>query len=287
MRSMRTGSSRRILRSRLLRIAVVVFLAWTFLEAFYIHRNFLYEEKPVEWDKTQKIFITGLAWNNEILFRTHLSQQIVDLVRTLGVENVYISIYENGSYDRTKDALRELTLSLEDLGVRSTITLDETSHEEIIKGRPIEPKAGWLQVQQTGFERVNIHKGDYALRRIHYLAELRNKALDPLWHLAQRGEKFDKILFLTDVVFSVDDVLKLLQTNNGKYATACSLDFETPPAFYDTFALRDSEGLVPLMRRWPFFRSAASRKAVISNGPVPVQSCWNGRSINRTMPFVR
>lgn len=74
-----------------------------------------------------------------------------------------------------------------------------------------------------------------------------------------------------------DDVLTLLDTNGGKYASACSLDFSNPPSYYDTFALRDSEGEAHLMQTWPFFRSSPSRKAMIANEPaVPVKSCWNG-----------
>lgn len=187
--------------------------------------------------------------------------------------------------DNTKAALHELQLLLEELGVRNRIILDKTSHEDLVKTRPTEPKEGWIRVEQSGFEKKGIQKGDYALRRIHYLAQLRNKALEPLWELAEHGEKFDKILFLNDVVFTFDDVLKLLQTNEGRYATVCSLDFESPPAFYDTFALRDSEGHVPLMQTWPFFRSAASRNAIITNRPVPVRSCWNGLIAMSAAPF--
>ena len=281
------GAPRRILRSRLFRISVFIFFLWTFLEALSIHRNILLSGDGPSAVKinTQRIFITILAWNNEVLFRTHFINQIQDLVRALGIPNVYISIYENGSWDDTKGALRDLHLLLEELGVKNRIVLDETSHEDIVRARPTEPKEGYIRIEQSGFENRNIHKGDYALRRIRYLAQLRNKALEPLWEMAEKGEKFDKILFLSDVVFNSDDVLELLHTIDGRYAAACSLDFETPPAFYDTFALRDSNGYEPLMQTWPFFRSAASRNAAISNQPVPVQSCWNGMVAMPASPF--
>ena len=272
------GLSRRTFRSRLFRTAVLIIFIWTFVEAFYIHRNLVRPDQIVSngYVNTEKIFVTGLAWNSAILFRTHLIEQIKDLVRLLGVENVYISIYENGSYDDTKGALRELQLLLEEMGVRNTITVNETSHEDIVRSRPTEPTTGWLKITQTGFESSGIQKGDYALRRIQYLAELRNRALEPLWELAEKGEKYDKILFLSDVVFTSDDAIRLLDTRNGQYAAACAMDFESPPVVYDTFALRDDEGHEPLMQRWPLFRSEASRKAVLGNQPIPVQSCWNG-----------
>jgi hypothetical protein len=71
-------------------------------------------------------------------------------------------------------------------------------------------------------------------------------------------------------------VLTLLSTNGGEYAAACSLDFAKPPSFYDTFALRDSEGNEHATQTWPYFRSWESRRAMKMLEPVPVKSCWNG-----------
>lgn len=71
--------------------------------------------------------------------------------------------------------------------------------------------------------------------------------------------------------------MMLMDTNGGKYAAACSLDFAKPPNYYDTFALRDSEGQPTVMQTWPYFRSRASRTATVHNlDAVPVKSCWNG-----------
>lgn len=271
---MLSGSPRRLLRSRLLQVSFLLLLLWTFLETLYIHRTIASSSsKPAPKVNTEKIFIASLPWNNEIVLRTHLINQIRDIVHALGIGNVYISVYENGSFDNTKAALRDLHGELERLGVRNRIVLDEESHQDIVDRAPVHPKEGWIRVNEAGHEKVSIHKGDYALRRMPYLAGLRNKALEPLAELAEKGEKFDKILFLNDVVYSADDVMKLLHTRDGQYAAACTLDFELPPGVYDTFALRDSQGYPPMMLTWPFFRSAASRKAVIANEPVPVQSC--------------
>ena len=73
-----------------------------------------------------------------------------------------------------------------------------------------------------------------------------------------------------------EDVLRLLNTNNGDYAAACAMDFAKPPAYYDTFALRDAGGDEAIMQIWPYFRSTASRNAIVANRPAPVTSCWNG-----------
>lgn len=70
--------------------------------------------------------------------------------------------------------------------------------------------------------------------------------------------------------------MRLLDTNEGDYAAACALDFATPPEFYDTFALFDTQGDQSWTRTWPYFRSSKSRAALMRNEPVPVKSCWNG-----------
>ena len=281
-----SGSPRHIFRSRILRVILLALPLWTFFETLLVHRTLSAtdQQSPARVN-TEKIFITSLPWNNEIIFRTHLTNQIRDLIHALGASNLFFSIYENGSFDGTKDALRDLHKELEALGVRSRVILDDESHQDIVNSRPSEAKEGWIKVDKSGFEKYQIHQGDYALRRIYYLAELRNKVLEPLAELAAKGETFDKILFLNDVVFSADDVLNLLQTRNGQYAAACTLDFALPPAFYDTFALRDSDGYPALMSTWPFFRSVDSRNAMIKNEPIPVESCWNGIVAMDATPF--
>lgn len=81
---------------------------------------------------------------------------------------------------------------------------------------------------------------------------------------------------MTLIDSKVEDFDNLIETNEGNYAAACSLDFSKPPAFYDTFALRDSEGHEQLMMTWPYFRAKSSREAYIQGKPVPLASCWNG-----------
>lgn len=92
---------------------------------------------------------------------------------------------------------------------------------------------------------------------------------------------------LTYVTMQPDDVINLMQTNGGDYAAACSLDFAKPPQYYDTFALRDSQGHAHLMPTWPYFQSGDSRNALMGNSDsVPVKSCWNGIVVMPAEPFI-
>ncbi|KAF2839601.1 glycosyltransferase family 69 protein, partial [Patellaria atrata CBS 101060] len=94
-----------------------------------------------------------------------------------------------------------------------------------------------------------------------------------------------KVIWLNDIVFTTQDILTLLSTNFGDYAAGCSLDFAKPPLYYDTFALRDIDGYKTATQTWPYFQSSTSRRALISNRAVPVQSCWNGMVVMNAQPF--
>jgi len=83
-----------------------------------------------------------------------------------------------------------------------------------------------------------------------------------------------------------EDVLTLLQTNQGSYSAACALDFQhTATNYYDTFALRDSSGHKTASQFWPFFHTSTSLSALRDNAPVPVKSCWNGMMVFEASPF--
>ena len=213
---------------------------------------------------SERLFVTAIFWNNEAILRTSLSAALLDLAARVGPQNVFVSIHESGSWDGTKEALRELDEALGRAGVARKISTSNVTHEEEVNAVP--EGDGWVVTP----------KGKKELRRIPYLAGQRNVALRPLVELAGRGERFDKVLFVNDVVFRTDDALRLLGTNGGEYAAACAMDYKAPPGFYDTFALRDARGEEHVMGTWPYFRARESREAVVGLRDVPVKSCWNG-----------
>lgn len=139
----------------------------------------------------EKIFIAGIHWNNEAILRNHWVPGVLALAKHLGRENVYVSVQESGSWDGSKEVLRELDQALEQGGVRKRVILDDTTHEDEISKPPGDE--GWIQTS----------RGKKELRRVPYLARLRNVALEPLQELADAGERFDKVLFINDVVFTV------------------------------------------------------------------------------------
>jgi Cryptococcal mannosyltransferase 1. len=191
--SYRRSFRRVLVRHRIVRYLLIAFIAWNLFELHLILRRIseidvIYRERP---RRQERIYISSVNWNNEIILRSHWSQAIRELALKLGPDNVYISIYESGSYDNTKGALMDLDADLEGLGVPRTITLSYVTHEDEINAPPGDE--GWIVTPQ----------GSTEVRRIPYLSRARNLSLEPLYELAKQGITFDKILFLNDVVFTV------------------------------------------------------------------------------------
>jgi hypothetical protein len=190
--------TRRAFRTRLTRALIIIFIIWNLTELYLIQheinipqptsarRNHHHNPKQKE-----RIYIASVNWNNEAILRSHWSRALLDLSTKLGPENIFISIYESGSYDNTKGALRELDWELERLRVPRNITLSPVTHDDEIAA-PARGE-GWIKTAD----------GARQLRRIPYLARVRNLGLLPLYDLYRQGIVFDKVLFLNDVVFTV------------------------------------------------------------------------------------
>jgi hypothetical protein len=195
---------RTLVRTRIVRSLLILFIAWNLVELHLILRrisatDIIYREQP---RRHERIYIAMVNWNNEYILRSHLGKAITELAWKLGPDNVYISIYESGSYDNTKGALVELDAELERLNVPRNITLSPITHEDEIAAPP--KREGWVVTPQ----------GKKELRRIPYLSRVRNYSLEPLHELAKQGIHFDKILFLNDVVFTV----RRLDANSLKFS---------------------------------------------------------------------
>jgi hypothetical protein len=140
---------------------------------------------------------------------------------------------------------------------------------------------------------VLLPSGKKRIKRIAYLAEVRNQALRPLDVSQTRSirqnistTRFNKVLFVNDIVFSPLDAAQLLfsthadDSGRAEYRAACAVDFINPFKYYDTFASRDLEGYSMGVPFFPWFSNAGqgiSRKEVLeSKDAVRVRSCWGG-----------
>ncbi|GLA10587.1 hypothetical protein AnigIFM62618_000184 [Aspergillus niger] len=200
------------------------------------------------YDKTGAL--AGGAWG----------QSLLDLIDMIGPDRVFLSIYENDSDASGEQALWALS---DRVPCNKSIVYDK--HFDF-----------------DGFPTVTLPDGSSHVRRVAFLAEVRNRALRPLDDLNHR---FDRLLFLNDVYFDPLDALQLLfstHTRDGRpdYRAACAVDFINPFKFYDTFASRDLEGYGMGLPFFPWFTTAGkaqSRSDVLQEtDAVRVRSCWGG-----------
>lgn len=210
----------------------------------------------------EKVFVAASIFDpNGDLALGAWGQSIFDLIDLLGPSNVFLSIYENGAGAVAQAALKEFK--------------NKTTCEHSIV----------FQEQLSLLDAVpysQLPDGSKRVKRIAYLAEIRNRALRPLDSFSY---KFDKLLYVNDVMFDPIDAVQLLFATNagsGKanYRAACAMDFINPFKFYDTFATRDFEGYATGLPIYPWFSGAGqaqSRQDVFDQtDAVRVRSCWGG-----------
>ncbi|KAF8314098.1 hypothetical protein DL93DRAFT_2080612 [Clavulina sp. PMI_390] len=180
----------------------------------------------------------------------------------VGFENVFVSVYENGSNDQTKALLKIFDSLTRAVGMRVVI---RTSHRR---------------------------RGQF-VHRIEYLAEVRNAALRPLYELRDsEGEVFDSIIFMNDVLPCVDDLLELIwQSRRQNAGITCAADYMyhdeiAAPVFYDNWVARDINGTA--LENAPFeavFHHPSSAHRFQRHLPIQVQSCWNGVAVLDPAPL--
>ncbi|KAF2763532.1 hypothetical protein EJ05DRAFT_482324 [Pseudovirgaria hyperparasitica] len=210
----------------------------------------------------EKVFIAASIYDHEgELLGGLWGKAMLELVDILGPQNVYLSIYENDADPNALDALSKF---------KEMVKFDHTILNEHL---PLED-----------ISRVTLPSGESRIKRIAFLAEVRNRALRPLESITTR---YDKLLYVNDVVFDPVDAVQLLMstgqnpgTGRTTYAAACAVDFINAFKFYDRFATRDLEGYSMGIPFYPWFATAGnsvSRKDVLAQSDaVRVRACWGG-----------
>lgn len=212
----------------------------------------------------EKIFISvSLYDKGGRLAGGRWAEQMLELIRMLGPDNTFLSIYENDS-PMGQNALAEFETRVP---CQHKIVFDDG-------------------VSLEGFGNVTMPDGSERMKRLSYLSEMRNRALRPLDHLRDDGTVFDKVLFMNDVMFHTVDAAQLLfSTNVGDdgrthYLSTCALDYDNPFLFYDLYAQRDAEGYSNGLPIFPIFSTAGnglSRADMLAQrDAVRVSGCWSG-----------
>jgi len=220
----------------------------------------------------ESVFIAASLYDRDgSLADGEWGRAVLELIDLLGKDNVFLSVYENDSGPAGKHALKILESQVT---CNKSMVFDE-------------------HVDLKGLPSVIVPGGAERVKRIDYLAEVRNRALKPLYETSDKH--YDKLLILNDVVFDPVDAVNLLFSTNiseegkAQYRAACAVDFDNPFKFYDTFATRDLQGYSMGVPFFPWFSTAGngeSRKDVVSQkDAVRVRSCWGGMVAFDAKPF--
>ncbi|KAG2047515.1 hypothetical protein BDR06DRAFT_963849 [Suillus hirtellus] len=194
------------------------------------------------YGKQEKIFIAAMFYNNEYVI-PYWHDTLIKVIHYLGPDNVFVSIVESHSTDESPQLLDALDADLALLGVsRRILTRDKA-------------------VPKPDDMRGN--------NRIEFLAATRNRVIEPL---IVGG--YDRVVFSNDIFIEPESFVELLETNSGDYDMACGLDMGHFGA-YDMWVLRDRQAKLA-SAIWPYFFDEADYKAMHTDSPVPVFTCWNG-----------
>ncbi|CAG8971098.1 hypothetical protein HYALB_00010675 [Hymenoscyphus albidus] len=242
----------RVCRPIYVLIGFIIFCLWQILfNGSYV------DPLPFMIPQEETVFIAANIIDGDLIGGAW-GRALLELVELIGKEKVYVSIY-GGPKDR-----------LELLGGMLECEHSFVSEEQ-------------TPLDMSAIPRTTLPTGEKRIKRIAYLAEVRNKALEPLDRLKKR---FDKVLFINDVHFEAEGAARLLWGTNvdeegkARYKAACGTDFVAWWKFYDTFATRDTEGYSIGVPIFPWFSTegeAITRKDILAGkDAVRVKSCWGG-----------
>lgn len=222
--------------------------------------------------ENEKIFIAASIYDEGgHLLEGAWGEAVLELLDILGNKNVFLSIYENESGEAAEGAKIKFERRVQcqhSLVYDHDFTMDEVPS-------------------------IKLPDNSERVKRIAYLAEVRNKALLPLKD--SPDVKYDKLLYLNDVLFDPVEAAQLLLSTNldergrTSYRAACAVDFINPFKFYDTYATRDLEGYSMGVPFFPWFTNSGegmSRQDVLDGkDAVRVKSCWGGMVAFDAKPF--
>lgn len=243
----------------------MLFICWQLLfNASYLDAWAPGYEAQMERAKGERVFVAANIIDGDLI-RGAWGRSLLELVDRIGKERVFVSVYGG-----PKDALLELGSML------------ECEYRIVFEGDD--------PVDLGDVKRTRLPSGESRVKRIAFLAEVRNMVLRPLRDgsafRSMRGVGvfgkggFDKVLFINDVWFSAEGATRLLWGTKEEYKAVCAADFVTSWKYYDTFATRDAEGFSIGVPLFPWFAAegeAVSRDDVLAGrDAVRVKSCWGG-----------
>jgi hypothetical protein len=170
----------------------------------------------------KSLYVAANFWDNAATVPA-FAAQVLQLASDFSPANLFVTVYESGSTDSTPRLLADARRALEAAGLGTNIT----ANGALTRG---------------------------GRQRIDFVADSRNELLKPLRAMAHE-RRFDRVVFVNDVLFEAGDVRKLLAVGAD---VSCGTDFipigeahkiyrpavdDKYPIFYDAWVARTLDGL--------------------------------------------
>jgi hypothetical protein len=119
----------RVLRRRSIQLLLVsVFIIFHIFEVAQILSCLSSSTNEPVARRVVKVYVASTHSNDAEILRRHWNDAVITLATALGRKNVFVTVYESGSWDDSKGALRELDMALAAHNIRRNITLSNTTH---------------------------------------------------------------------------------------------------------------------------------------------------------------
>ena len=236
--------------------SIIQFSLFLYRVKFWINFNSKERALPIATAANTKFYIASCICNMGPKIEDYIDE-MKKLINYLGPENVMVSIIENGdSKDATRDYLIEYQKYLNDSKIINEISMEH----EVCK--------------------VNATWNSYT--RIDFLYRLRNRAFNLMYNTSNFDYQNTKVIYINDIIYTYEDIIKLLATNNEDYDAVCAMDFNI--YYYDTWASADLNGN-SIRHVFPYFINPEAQDQVVNIKPVRIFSCWGGAFIFPAAPL--
>jgi len=232
----------------------------------------------------QSYFVILTLRNNEDLLH-HTLYELLELILRVGPKNVFVSVFENNSKDKTPAFLSFFTSMLKLAGVEHHLVSTWTISEAAASLAAASAAGGGAGVNGSDINLLDLisMEDKWTGNRIEFLAKVRNLSLRPLF---AQSKKYEKVVILNDAYVCAEDILRLILHKDAE--VSCGLDFDTTNnygvGFYDTWVDRDVHG-EDFTKTAPFFKRASDVEKLNQGVPIPVFCCWNGVLVADAKPF--
>ncbi|OZJ01781.1 hypothetical protein BZG36_05480 [Bifiguratus adelaidae] len=197
--------------------------------------------------KRPRYFFAMNFYNNEAIL-PYLFAEMLNVVEELGRDRVFVSVYENGSKDRTKSLLAMFN---EELNKRGIDHLHRIEFLASVRRQAMKPL---YDMENAGEPRFDV---------VLFFNDIWFETIDVLTLIDQHGKQGAHMTCGLDYEW-LDD----------------------KSWFYDFFVMRDANGARVGNRHEDLLKNDPdNQRRYLANLPVQVQCCWNGLAVLNATPF--